>query len=81
MKVEPDDELNDAQIQRQDFVDNTIFEMLQQLIDPDLAWDIDDIEMVCDAIQQVAVMHGWTEQDFYPYLETEIETEETQCTN
>ncbi len=64
-------ELTDTQIERQDFVDNTIYEMLIDLIpsEKSMHWDIDSIGRVRDVIAQVFVEKNLcSEQEFYPYI-------------
>jgi hypothetical protein len=69
------DDLEDRQILRQDFVDNTIMQLLK-FLDPsknkgDWDWDIEAIGQVRDAVRDVYLEKGvCTEQEFYPYLET-----------
>lgn len=60
------------QIERQDFVDNAIFEFLHTLLDPSKVdmddWNIEDIAAVRDAIKGV-VVDKWqlmSEEEFYP---------------
>lgn len=65
-------ELNAQQIERQDFVDNAIFELINELIpsEKEMEWDIEAIGEIRDAIQSLLVEKGFcTEQDFYPYIE------------
>lgn len=67
-----EDSLTDTQIERQDFVDNAIHKLLNDL-SPDgmvVEWDITHIHVVSDAIQEILVnrLHVMTEMDFYPYL-------------
>jgi len=63
-------ELTKIQIDQQDFVDNTIFDLLKTLnpTSKELDWDIEMIGNIRDIIQ------GWivgktdcSEQEFYPY--------------
>lgn len=64
--------MTDQQITRQDFVDNAIFNLINELIpsDKEMEWDIEVIGEVRDAIQAQLVEHGvCTEQEFYPYIE------------
>jgi len=67
MRMEP---LTKQQIQRQDFVDNQIFELLQQLLPhtEKLAWDITMIGAVRDAIREQIVDQRqiMSEEEFYP---------------
>lgn len=65
-------ELTSQQIERQDFVDNAIFELINELnpSEKELEWDIEIIGEIRDAIQSQLVEKGFcTEQDFYPYIE------------
>lgn len=65
-------ELIDQQISRQDFVDNAIHDLINELIpsDKEMEWDIEVIGEVRDAIQAQLVGRGFcTEQEFYPYIE------------
>ena len=57
--------------ERQDFVDNEIFETIQKLLPANkkLAWDIEMIGMVRDAIRdQIVQRKVMNEMQFYPYL-------------
>ena len=65
-------ELTNAQIERQDFVDNAIFELLRELqpAAKDIDWDIEKIAEVRDSIAALFEQNGiCTENDFYPYIE------------
>lgn len=65
-------ELTDQQIARQDFVDNAIHNLINDLIpsDKEMEWDIESIGEVRDAIQAQLVERGFcTEQELYPYIE------------
>ena len=64
--------LTDQQIARQDFVDNAIYDLINELIpsDKEMDWDIEAIGEVRDMIQSILVERGLsTEQEFYPYIE------------
>ena len=64
-------ELTNEQIERQDFVDNAIFNMINELIpsDKEMEWNIEAIGKIRDAIQFQLVERGFcTEQEFYPYI-------------
>ena len=64
-------ELTEQQIERQDFVDNAISELINKVIPSDkkLEWDIKAIGEIRDAIQAQLVERGiCSEQEFYPYL-------------
>lgn len=65
-------ELTDQQIARQDYVDNAIYDLINELIpsDKEIGWDIEAIGAVRDAIQSKLVERGLcTEQVFYPFIE------------
>ena len=65
-------ELTGQQIERQDFVDNAIFNLINELIpsDKEMEWDIEFIGVVRDAIQTRLVEKGiCSEHEFYPYIE------------
>ena len=65
-------ELTDQQISRQDFVDNAIHDLINELIpsDKEMEWDIEVIGEVRDVIQAMLVGRGiCTEQEFYTYIE------------
>ena len=65
-------ELTARQIERQDFVDNAIFELINELIpsDKEMDWDIEAIGEIRDSIQSQLVSRGFcSEQEFYPYIE------------
>lgn len=65
-------ELTAQQIERQDFVDNALFELINKLIpsEKEMEWDIEIISEIRDAIQSQLVEKGFcTEQEFYPYIE------------
>ena len=65
-------ELTQQQIQRQDFVDNAIFGLINELIpsDKEMDWDIEAIGTIRDTIQAQLVERGFcTEQEFYSYIE------------
>lgn len=66
-------ELTDKQIDRQDFVDNAIFQLVQR-VNPtgkNIEWDIEMIGEVRDVIWQWIVerMKIIDEQTFYPYID------------
>jgi hypothetical protein len=73
-------ELTDKQISRQDFVDNHIYNLLNDLfrdVQPHnqqgrLAWDIIDIAIVRDLIySRIFKRLGVNEQDYYGFLNLE----------
>lgn len=66
-------ELTDKQLERQDFVDNSIFELVQ-LLNPkaqQIIWDIEMIGQVRDAIETWLVVHlrSTDRMSFYPYVQ------------
>ena len=67
-------ELTRLEIQRQDFVDGRIFELMQEFAPEgaDLQWDIESIANVREAIRYELVIRRklMTEMDFYPYIDT-----------
>lgn len=66
-------DLTSEQIARQDFVDNSIFELFQSLnsSDKQIKWDIEMIGGVRDCIAQWLVerLKATDEMSFYPYIE------------
>ena len=65
-------ELDKKQLERQDFVDNSIFELLQSLnpTDKSFDWDIEMIANIRDEIQYYIIEKvNCSEQEFYPYIE------------
>ena len=64
--------LTEKQIERQDFVDNQIFELMQKLLPASktVEWDIEAIGAVRDAIREQIVnkQKVMSEERFYPYL-------------
>lgn len=67
-------ELTDAQIERQDFVDNEILALVNSLKPEDAAeieWDGEILGKIRDAVQSVLVddLDLMTEQEFYPFIE------------
>ncbi len=65
-------QLTKKQIERQDFVDNQIFELLNNLLPPSkqMEWDIEVIAEVRDTIQTQIVdnQQAMSEAKFYPYI-------------
>jgi hypothetical protein len=61
-------ELNQKQIERQDFVDNAIFELLQTVnpTNQKLDWNIEIIGEIRDTIQS---HYNFDEHEFYPFIE------------
>lgn len=65
-------ELTEQQIKRQDFVDNAINDLINNLnpSGEEVVWDIGIIADVRDTIQAYLVDQGFcSEQEFYPYIE------------
>ena len=63
--------LTKQQLERQDFVDNGIFELIQKLLpaNKQLEWDIEVIGAVRDVIQnEVAKKKFMNKRQFYPFL-------------
>ena len=64
--------LTKQQIERQDFVDDNIFELLQKFLPQSkiMKWDIETIGAVRDAIREQIVnkQRIMSEERFYPYL-------------
>ena len=64
-------ELTEQQIERQDFVDNAVFNLINELVpsEKEMEWDIEAIGEIRDAIQSQLVTRGFcTDQAFYPYI-------------
>jgi len=66
-------ELTDKQIDRQDFVDNAISQLVQTVnpTDRSIGWNIEMIGEIRDVIREWIVerMKMTDEQNFYPYLD------------
>jgi len=66
-------ELTDKQIDRQDFVDNAVYQLIQKVNPTDIfiEWDIEVIGEIRDVIKEWIVerMKITDEQKFYPYLD------------
>jgi hypothetical protein len=65
-------ELTKKQIERQDFVDNAIYELLLSInpTDKNFDWDIEMIGDIRDVIQDYIIQKtNCSEQEFYPYIE------------
>lgn len=63
--------LSKEQLERQDFVDNEIFVLLQKLLPStkQMGWNIEIIGAVRDAIQyQVTKKKFMNKRQFYPYI-------------
>lgn len=71
-KPEPDygkTELTDEDLERQDAVDNAVFDLLNELSPKPLEWDMSLIGPVRDRVQTVFQEHDiCAPHDFYPYL-------------
>jgi len=69
------EELSKKKLERQDFVDNEVFDLIKKLISANkaknLQWDIEMIGEVRDVIRIYAVDRKklMTEQEFYPHVE------------
>ena len=67
------EELTHGQIERQDFVDNGIFDLIQNLnpTSTETEWDIEVIGQIRDHIRYLLVekLQICDEMSFYPYLE------------
>jgi hypothetical protein len=67
------EELTDKQIERQDFVDNAIYQLIQSVnpTDKGIEWDIEMIGDIRDVIAEWMIerLKITDEQNFYPYLE------------
>ena len=65
--------LTQQQVERQDFIDNTIFDLILSInpTDKEINWDIEMIGEVRDVLKEWLVdkLNLTTEQEFYPYLE------------
>ena len=66
-------ELSDEQISRQDFVDNAVFQLIQDInpTSKELSWDIEMIGEIRDNIRYWLVerLKICEEMTFYPYIE------------
>ena len=66
-------QLTKRQINRQDFVDNQMFELIQKLLPPSkqIDWNVEVIGAVRDTIREQIVdkQKIVSEEQFYPYLE------------
>lgn len=64
-------ELTEEQIKRQDFVDNRIFELVNELnpIQTEIDWDIEMIGEVRECVQNFLIdKFSISEEDFYPFI-------------
>ncbi|MDR1941382.1 MAG: hypothetical protein LBQ47_03565 [Endomicrobium sp.] len=67
--------LNKKQIERQDFVDNSIFKLLKMLnpTEKEFDWDIETIGDIRDAIKYCIIKKtNCSEQEFYPYKQNNL---------
>jgi DNA polymerase sigma len=66
-------ELTSEQIERQDSVDNAIYQLIREInpADKEIAWDIEMIGEIRDVVREWMVerLKITDEQNFYPYLE------------
>ena len=66
--------LTKRQIDRQDFVDNEIFDLMQKCLPPSktMEWDIEVIGAIRDAMKEQIVdkQKLMSEAQFYPYIKT-----------
>ena len=66
------EELTNRQIERQDFVDNAVFRLIQDInpAQKELSWDIEMIGEIRDNIRQwlVEKLGICDEMSFYPYI-------------
>ena len=65
-------ELKEKQIEQQDFVDNSIFELIKELnpCEKLIDWDIEMIGSIRDTIQfWIIEKTNCSEQEFYPSME------------
>ncbi|HLA25664.1 MAG TPA: hypothetical protein VJ028_00700 [Patescibacteria group bacterium] len=63
--------LTKQQIERQDFVDNQFFELIEEFLPPSkqIDWDIETIGAIRDAIgKQIVDKKCMSEMQFYPYI-------------
>ncbi len=77
------EELTDAQMERQDAVDNACHDLLNELANGKVVrWNIEHISAVREAVQEVLVdqLHLMTKMEFYPYIELkeEVKVENVQ---
>ena len=65
-------ELKNNQIERQDFVDNTVFQLINDInpVPKDISWNIEMISEIRDNIRQWLVerLGICDEMSFYPYI-------------
>ena len=67
------EKLTDGQIERQDFVDNQIYDLVTRLVPltKEIEWDIEMIGEMRDVLKEWLVdkLNVITKQEFYPYSE------------
>ena len=76
--------LTRKELDRQDFVDNEIFELIQRLLPADkkLKWDIEIIGSVRDAMQdQIINKQAVSKKQFYPYKRINTDNVQHQMSN
>jgi len=63
-------ELTDAQIDRIDYVHNTIYEMLCDLAGQEIEWDMHFVEQITDLAEQLICKEQklMTDMEFCPYV-------------
>jgi hypothetical protein len=80
LRILKPESLTDAQVERQDEVDNACHRLLNELAAASqvahhgndlVEWDIEHISAIREAVQEVLVdkLHLMTELEFYPYIE------------
>lgn len=66
-------ELSERQIERQDLVDNAIYQLIQSIspAEEKIEWDIEMVGGIRDVLQEwfVDKLNLTDEQNFYPFLE------------
>ncbi|MDD5547063.1 MAG: hypothetical protein PHO67_07935 [Candidatus Omnitrophica bacterium] len=69
------EELTSNQIDRQDCVESAIEELLRELSGKEIEHDMEIIDIVREAVQEVIVdrLHLMTEMEFYPYTQEETD--------
>jgi len=72
--ISDSESLTDAQIERQDFVDGQIFEMIENVLGSNIDWDINPIAEIRDIIFRYYVLNSdIDEMEFYPYIKMDEE--------
>lgn len=63
-------ELTREQIDRLDFLHNTIHQMVEQVVGQEMDWDMELVGEISDLIEDYVVKHGiMTDMEFAPYVE------------